>query len=73
MGVTLALCVTLVTNINVYVALVNKCVIGDLLVTHFNKVWVVEGGAKSDYKAFGRLLCSRPKAKTLIVNYEYTF
>jgi hypothetical protein len=41
---------------------VNKCVIGDLLVTHFNNVWV-GGWAKSDFKAFGRLLCSRPKAK----------
>jgi hypothetical protein len=28
---------------------VNKCVIGTLLVTHFNKVWVVGGWAKSDF------------------------
>jgi hypothetical protein len=44
------------------------CVTGDLLVANFNKVWVVGGGwerwAKSYSKAFGRLLCSLPKAKT---------
>jgi hypothetical protein len=37
-------------------------VIGDLLVRDFNKVWW-GGVSKSDSKAFGRLLCSRPKAK----------
>jgi hypothetical protein len=35
------------------------------------------GGAKSGFKAFGRLLCSRPKAKTLfsfsVVHDEYSF
>jgi hypothetical protein len=60
-GVALVSCVTLVTNTNVMV-LVNKCVIGDLLVSDFNKVWW-GGVSKSDSKAFGRLLCSRPKAK----------
>jgi hypothetical protein len=42
-----------------HVSLVNKFVIGDHLETDFNKVW----GSKSYFMAFGRLLCSQPKAK----------
>jgi hypothetical protein len=42
-----------------------SCVMGDLLVTEFNKIWGRGvAGSKSDSKAFDRLLCSRPKAKT---------
>jgi hypothetical protein len=42
--------------------MVISCVIRGFLVTDFNKVWRGEG-EKVLSKAFGRLLCSRPKAK----------
>jgi hypothetical protein len=45
--------------------IIYKCVIADLLVTNFKKVWERgEGGwSKMDSKAFSRQLCCQPKAK----------
>jgi hypothetical protein len=45
--------------------MVIKSVIRGFLVSDFNKVKVGGWGSKSDFKAFGRLLCSLPKAKRI--------
>jgi hypothetical protein len=54
-----------------YVALVNKCVIARRPFSNLlNVIKVWGGGAKSDSKAFGRLLRSRPKAKMKVLDLE---
>jgi hypothetical protein len=42
---------------------VKNCQICDYIIS--KKSWGWGGGSKSDSKAFGRLLCSRPKAKSI--------